>query len=56
MTNAPLKIFFEITRSCNLKCKGCYIPNMSGDSMDFEKVCNVLDDAAASQVLSVQFL
>lgn len=56
MPDAPLKLFFEITRVCNLKCKWCYIPDMKGDSADMAQIQRVVDDAAACQVLSIQLL
>lgn len=56
ITDAPLKIFFEITRKCNLQCKWCYIPNMSWDNMDMDKIRALIDDAKDSWVLSIQLL
>lgn len=56
MTDAPLKLFFEITRVCNLKCKGCYIPNMIWDSINMNQIQKIVDDASACQVLSIQLL
>jgi radical SAM protein with 4Fe4S-binding SPASM domain len=56
ITEAPLKIFFEITRTCNLKCKWCYIPDMMWDNMDMEKIRSIIDDAKDSWVISIQLL
>lgn len=56
ITEAPLKIFFEITRVCNLRCKGCYIPDMNGDNMNIDNILTVIDDAWDCWVLSIQLL
>lgn len=56
MTDSPLKLFFEITRKCNLTCKWCYIPDMKWDEINFDNIKSIVDDASASKVLSIQLL
>jgi MoaA/NifB/PqqE/SkfB family radical SAM enzyme len=52
-------VWFEITRKCNLQCVHCYNdsgPRVSHGSLNTARWCQLLDEAAAFGVKSVQFI
>lgn len=49
----PLIIQLPITNRCNLKCKMCGIPDMTGQDMSLEQLEHSLNDKLFSEVVSV---
>ena len=54
---APVVVYFEITRDCNLKCKHCYIYGGKPRKNEFTKdeIFTVLDDLKRADVFFVLF-
>jgi len=55
--SAPSKVYIELTRKCNLRCKTCY--NKAGNAFDKElskkKIFQILDELAKAGTFEIRF-
>ena len=49
----PIKIQWKLTNKCNLHCRHCYLGNLDGYEMSFEKAMNITDNIINSNVMEV---
>ena len=50
----PLKIEFEITSMCNLKCKHCMLNLTPKNELDKQSICDLIDDWVDNGLLELQ--
>jgi MoaA/NifB/PqqE/SkfB family radical SAM enzyme len=57
MIYSPVRIYFELTRKCNLRCKDCF--NQSGeplsDELTTEEIVKTLEGLRKDQIMDVRF-
>jgi radical SAM protein with 4Fe4S-binding SPASM domain len=55
--SAPSKVYIELTRKCNLRCRTCY--NKAGNALDEElsrkKIFSILDELARAGTFEIRF-
>lgn len=50
---SPIKIHWKIINKCNLKCKHCYLGNLDGFELKYDKVMEITDIIIKSNVMEV---
>lgn len=52
---SPVRVYFEITRKCNLKCKNCFMSrDLSSCEMSFDDILKTLDGLRDDNVIEVR--
>jgi len=55
--SAPVRVYFEFTRKCNLACRHCFTSSSpsSGDGMSTSVVYSLLEDIKKARIINIRF-